>query len=344
MVSGLTLKSPLEDRLLDQVLGHQEIIKGFLTAYHQGQLPHAFLFVGPSGVGKKTVALALAQGILCERGLQLEAEGLRPCGVCGSCRRVLAPPTESLLIIEPEKHLIKMEQARQVLDFFNLRSLGKNRVVIIDGAEALNPQAGNSLLKVLEEPPSGTFFFLIANSPSQVLRTLRSRSQVVSFSPLPISDLRKKSKAPEWALRAAQGSFERLEKLTQKEELQVRDRAVAWLADWLKNPQGYLKSEHRDLVRDRSSARSLSQHLCWFLRDAAYLKSGVADSILNVDKETLLNSLSQSLTLNQLYEACEKALKIQSQLSSNFDPSLVFEQFWIETRPTVSALVGGNPP
>lgn len=339
MVSGLT---PV--RLLDSVLGHSEIIERLLNAYSRGQLPHAFLFAGPSGIGKKTLALALAQGILCERGLQLEARGLRPCGQCGSCRRVLNPPTESLLVIEPEKHLIKMEQARQVLDFFNLRSVGKNRVVIIDGAETLNPQAGNSLLKVLEEPPSGTFFFLIAPSPSQVIRTLRSRSQVISFSPLSISDLKTKSKAPEWALRAAQGSFERLEKLTQKEELETRNLAAAWLADWLVNPLGYLKTVYRDSVRDRVSARSLSQHLCWLLRDAAYLQSGAADQILNVDQKNLLTSIGQALSTSQLFETCEKALKIQTQLSSNFDSSLVFEQFWIETRPTVSALAGGAPP
>lgn len=327
-------------RLLDSVLGHSEIIERFISSISSGRLPHTFLFVGPAGVGRKTVALALAQALLCETSPEA-------CGVCGSCLRVSrfvhpvvvkgtaanTTGTEGLLLIEPEKNSIKIEQAHQVLEFLSLRALGKNRVVVLDAAETLNPQAGNSLLKALEEPPPGTFIFMMAPSPEHVLPTLRSRSQVVTFKPLAISEMQKKAKAPDWALKASQGSFERLAQLLEKDEMQVRESAIAWLQDWSSEPLAYLKSQNRDLVRGRENAQSLALHLSWLLRDTMYLKLGAREKILNTDKLPQLQKISDQLSQDCLMRACEKALWIEQNLKKNFDPGLLFEQFWIETRP-----------
>lgn len=327
-------------RLVDRIIGHQDIIQRFLKSLENGTLPHAYLFVGPSGVGRKATALALAQAFLCEKSPKV-------CGVCGSCLRVTsfvshkitkASPTagqgtESLLVIEPEKNQIRIDQARQILDFLNLKSVSKNRVVIINGAELLNPQAANSLLKSLEEPPEGTYFFLIAPSPAHVLSTLRSRSQVVSFRPLTVEEMKTKVSAPEWALKASQGSFERLSQLLEKDEQEIRESALAWLQDWTTEEQGYLKPEHKDLVRDRENARSLAHHLSWLLRDALYLKLGADEKVLNSDKISQLQKITSEISSEHLQRSCEKALWIEQKLDANQDASLVFEQFWIETRP-----------
>lgn len=327
-------------RLLDSVLGHKEIIERFLHSMEAGRLPHNFLFVGPSGVGRKKTAMALGQALLCERSSQA-------CGVCGSCLRISALAgqgankksqptgnrTESLLMVEPEKNQIRIDQAQEVLEFLSLRSIQPNRVVILNGAELLNPQAANALLKSLEEPPEGTFFFLIAPSAAHVLPTLRSRAQVVAFQPLSVTDMRKVASSPEWALRASQGSFERLAQLCEKEQLEIREGALAWLQDWSQDEMGYLKPEHRELMRDRGAARVLAHHLSWLLRDALYLKLGAADRILNSDKAQSLQKITESISAERLQDCCEKALKIERKLDANQDSTLVFEQFWIETRP-----------
>jgi DNA polymerase III subunit delta' len=319
-------------RLLDQVLGHQETISRFLLSMESGKLPHTFLFVGPSGVGRKTVALALAQALTCEKNKSA-------CGVCGSCLRIEKAikaktwQTESLLLIEPEKNLIKIEQAHQILNFLSLRSLNPQRVVIIDSADSLNPQAANSLLKALEEPPVGTFFFMIAQSSAHVLPTLRSRAQVVAFQPLSVDEMREKTQAPNWALKASQGSFERLDQLLQKEELEIRESALSWLQDWIETPMAYLKPEHREIVRDREAAKSLAAHLSWLFRDALYLKIGAESKVLNSDKVSVLKRLMEKVPQDVLFRSCEKAIWIEQKLNQNQDSSLVFEQFWIETSP-----------
>jgi DNA polymerase-3 subunit delta' len=204
---------------------------------------------------------------------------------------------------------------------------------VIDSADTMNPQAANSLLKALEEPPEGTFFFMIAPSAAHVLPTLRSRAQVVAFQPLTVDEMRQKTQAPSWALNASQGSFERLAQLLEKDELEIRQNALEWLKEWASTPQAYLKPESRDLVRDRETARSLAHHLSWLLRDALYLKIGAESKVLNSDQISALRRITDGISSQALLQACEKALWIEMKLDANQDSSLVFEQFWIETSP-----------
>lgn len=311
-------------RLLDSILGHQKNIEAFLHAFEGDRLPNTFLFVGPSGIGKRTVAEALAQALLCETSKQA-------CGFCPSCQRVAKKHHESLRFVEPEKTQIKIEQTREILDFLSLRSLTTRRVVIIDHADKLNPQAGNSLLKILEEPSSDTYFFLIAPSPTHVLTTLRSRSQIMSFRPLSLEQLRQKSHGPEWALRASQGSLERVKTFSDPDEVEARSLAVEIIKSWLREPQGFLRQEFREAFRSRAHAVSLSQYLGLLLKDAVSWQLGERDRLLNPDQMELFKSL-ETYPLAHLMETAQQALRLESAFLQNRDSQLVFEEFWIQTQ------------
>ncbi len=168
-------------RILDQVIGHGKIIERLLKTVDQDRLPPSWLFVGAKNQGKKMVALGIAQAILCERSRAA-------CGECGPCRRVANRQSEGLIVIEPEGATIKVETARQIVADLSLAVLGRGRVVVIDDAEKLGAQAGNALLKSVEEPPPRTHFILLTTSRDAVLGTLRSRSQVVRFGSLTDSE------------------------------------------------------------------------------------------------------------------------------------------------------------
>ena len=103
------------------------------------------------GIGKRQVAVAVAQQLLCS-GRQ------EACGECSDCIRVKAGKHESVLL-QPDGAQIKVEQSRSVIKFLSLKSNHSVRIVIIDDAHLMNSQAANSLLKILEEPPSGVYFF-----------------------------------------------------------------------------------------------------------------------------------------------------------------------------------------
>jgi DNA polymerase-3 subunit delta' len=327
-------------RLLNQIVGHQEILEQLLGAQAKGRLPSTFLFVGPEGVGRKKTALALAQSLVCTAVEKSDEPGA--CGQCGPCLRMAKMQSEALLLIAPEKNQIKIDQAHQVVEFLQLQSISKARVVIIDSAEAMNPQAANSLLKILEEPPADCYFFMIAPSPQHVLPTLRSRAQVVRFAPVPIVEMQKAIRlkngtAPDWALRASQGSFSRLSHLQNTDELESRDSAALFLQLWVEGPSSYLKPEWRELIRERSSAIAMTRHLNLFLRDAVVAhelgeKSDLSpkkdSAILNPDKWNLISKLA-NIERSRLHDFAEKALRLEGALLANRDVQLVFEEFWL---------------
>ena len=164
-------------RVLDRVVGHGRVVERLLKTVEADRLPPSWLFVGAKNQGKKMVALGIAQALLCERSRAA-------CGACPSCLRVVNRQSEGLILVEPEGAVIKIETARQIIASLSLSILGRGRVVIIDDAEKLGAQAGNALLKSIEEPPPRTHFILLTTSRDSVLGTIRSRSQIIRFGSL----------------------------------------------------------------------------------------------------------------------------------------------------------------
>lgn len=153
--------------------------------------PQALLLVGPASVGKATLALDLAAGILCHA----DEPDARPCGSCRSCRLIDAGAHQDLHRLVPEgpgqqvrigdhedpepgtvRHLLR-EMARLPVE-------GTHRVAIVEGAHRLNEDAQNALLKTLEEPPTGATLILCADEPERLLPTVRSRVAVLRLGPV----------------------------------------------------------------------------------------------------------------------------------------------------------------
>jgi len=145
-----------------------------------GRMAHATLLSGEAGIGKKTAARLLAQGLMC-RG-----EGDRPCGVCRDCRRFMARTHPDALFPAPapKEKTIKIDALREMIDALSRHSLeGGNRVVLIENAERMTPQAQNCLLKTLEEAADDTYFLLTCDQESALLPTIRSRCRCVRLQP-----------------------------------------------------------------------------------------------------------------------------------------------------------------
>ena len=152
------------------------------------RLPNAWLFTGPTGIGKLAFAEHLAASLLCEAPRPDHAA----CGQCEACRwfakashpdfRRLTPQgddeDEAKEGSKPTRKLpvIKIEAVREVIDFAHLTAhRAGRRIVLVEPAEALNPAAANALLKILEEPPADVLFLLVAHAPQRLLPTIKSR-------------------------------------------------------------------------------------------------------------------------------------------------------------------------
>ncbi len=161
-----------------QILGHDRQKDILRRAISSDRLAHAYLFEGPEGVGKRLVALALVRAVFC-----LEGTG---CGNCSACRKVDHHNHPDLHLLEAEGTLIKIEQVRALQKELSYRPLeAPKKICLIDGAEKMNPAAGNALLKTLEEPSGEALLILLSAKPEKVLSTIRSRCQRLPFSRLP---------------------------------------------------------------------------------------------------------------------------------------------------------------
>ena len=186
--------------------GHMAIREKLLARLQAGKLPGTLLFTGPEGIGKRRVALELAQRELCFRRTA--------CGECEGCALFSADPLPvelpNLLRIAPEGKagLIKVGMIREddlveggVIAWASLSPApGCHRWILIEDAHRLNGASANILLKTLEEPPPGTRFLLITHRPEAVLQTIRSRAQRIAFAPLAPKEA--------WAVASAKGWHE----------------------------------------------------------------------------------------------------------------------------------------
>jgi len=167
------------------VRGHDRVVESLRANLRSGRFHHAFLFVGPEGVGKRTFARTLAQALLCERNPETMLE---PCGHCPGCVQVAAGTHPDLLeVARPdERQELPIRVIRDLCAEFGLKpARGIRKVAIVDDVDDMNDEAANAFLKTLEEPPPGAVLILIGTSAELQLATIISRCQVIRFEPLP---------------------------------------------------------------------------------------------------------------------------------------------------------------
>ena len=187
---------------------HNSIWQQLLSRFTSGKLPHALLFTGVNGVGKRDFAQQFSQLLLCQtfqQGGISSAESSQPCGQCQACALNKAATHPDLYIVEPETEgkIIAVDQVRALSTFMSLKSqYGNLQIVIISPAEKMNRFAANSLLKTLEEPTPSSLILLVSSQPSALLPTIRSRCQNVFF-PRPSEEM-----ALQWLLSQAPKSNE----------------------------------------------------------------------------------------------------------------------------------------
>lgn len=173
------MRTPRENLKL---LGHEDAQKDFLKTFHSERFSHSWILTGPFGIGKATFAFSMACYIL---------SGRQDGNISFSeddplYRRIVAQSHGDLLTLGNEENQeISIDSVRELNQCLNQTSAeGGWRVVLIDGAENLNRNAANALLKRLEEPPSRTVFFLITSQAGHLLPTIRSRCQFLTLKPL----------------------------------------------------------------------------------------------------------------------------------------------------------------
>lgn len=324
-----------------QIAGHRPLLALLSRTSARGALPPSLIFSGPTGVGKRLTALALAQALNCGSPLET-AGGIDACGVCASCRRIARGVHADVLIVEPgDSGSIKVDQVREAIERAAYRPFeGRRRVVIVDDADALLGEAQNALLKTLEEPPPASVFVLVTARPDVLLPTVRSRCQHLRFGPLDAADVADaltrvhgmKAADAQAAAAASGGSIGRALGESAEEAAAARTAAARLLAIAAASPDPRRRLDGAKAMSGGAPTRAdlalrLSA-LSSLVRDLGVLLSRADDRVLaNGDMKPQLQSLLRWFDGDRALRAFAAADRALAALERNASPKIVAD--WV---------------
>lgn len=325
------------------IKGQEHVVSLLQRLVQNGRVPHALLFTGPEGVGKRTTALSLAQSLNC-----LEPKAGDACGRCAACLKIAKGVHPDVRVLEPDGQFIKIETIRENLqqDAVLKPLEGRAKVYVLDPADALTPPAANSLLKILEEPPAAVSLILITGHPFALLPTILSRCQEVRFRPLAAPVLsgwlqQRLGCPPDTAQTLAMLSGGRPAEALRLSEPQWQDARQQVLAaasqaagqDWAEAARQWAEF-YSDLPE------VLALLLTWY-RDLLVLATGAPVSlVMNVDRLPDLQAFLARTGPEAILEKCRAILAAADQIARNLNAQLVLENMFMQLNAAASPTAG----
>jgi DNA polymerase-3 subunit delta' len=318
----------------DAILGHERVVKSLRRAVREDRPNHAYLFLGPEGVGKRTLADTLARALVCDAD-----EGVRPCGLCGPCGKVASGSHPDVWSEEPsgKSHTITSDQITEIQRRLSYRRAeGRHRVVILDEAGTMNTQAQNKLLKTLEEPPPSTVLILCALHPGQLLITVRSRCQKVALGAVPHAAVEawlvdQHGAAREEAVQAAaagRGLPGRALALMDSDLCAERESRLAQLGEAMAGKREAIDLLARSVDRDRAACEEVLGTLQELLRDAMLSVAGTGAAPIHPGQAPH-SGLLTALDARQLADRVGRIEVSRGRLRRNVDPAGLLEDLLV---------------
>lgn len=317
----------------DEVLGQQQNKEFLQKLLKPGSRPHALLFYGMGGIGKKMLALHFAKTFLCK------SADKKPCGICESCRLMdiennsFAHPDFYLLTAEEAGKDIKIEQVKEMAKQAAFAPvLSEHKVCIIDDAGQMTAEAANSLLKLLEEPPPGWLFILITQQAERLLPTVLSRVVRLRFDAPDSSAVQQILKAKgitqntQVLAALAGGSPGRALSYNQADIFAIRREALNLLKKLpLQNPFGYIAALGWGEKYDRADALLLTEQFIYLLRDVLLVQSGTGGQVYNTDIMAGLDGIAADWPLHTARQGVNAAQEAWQNINKNVSAKNVLE-------------------
>ncbi|MDJ0875820.1 MAG: DNA polymerase III subunit delta' [Desulfobacterales bacterium] len=332
----------------DQIYDQQRPLRLLASFIRKDRIPHALIFTGVDGVGKKSTALALALVCNCERpqttgGRQDDDSGVAAslpaaCHACRSCRWVLSGNHPDVIRIDPVGPIIRIDQIRDLIATLAKKPYGRGRrVAIIAGAHAMNPEAGNALLKMLEEPPADTILILTAPQTSDLLPTIVSRCQHIRFRPLTPATLARLLEAEEGldathaavVARIAGGSYTRALAMHQGGWVVRRNWVVREISALKQQTDVHRMVLAEQLAALKSSLPEALECILNFYRDLLVWRYDPG-KIINCDLKSEIEQAAAGHDAGELIDRIRATQKALKRLKANANPRLTMETLLLQ--------------
>jgi len=307
------------------VIGHKDVIQNLKNAIRSDRVANAYIFSGPSDIGKEFVAINFAKMLNCASNSD------DACDKCISCRKIDGGNHPDVRLIKPEGQRIKIEQMRFLQRQGSYRAIeGKCKLYIISDSDKMTPEAANSLLKTLEEPPGFMVLILIASAYNALLPTIRSRCQLIRFALVPQNIIeqglaeRLSAKEPKakWAAMQSQGKVGKAINLIRSDK--INDYDVFPLLSIL------TQGDEKSLVHIFKKAEELSKYedslddLISYYRDIMLIKQGCSDDLLS-HSDPDLKKIAMAYSDAQIEKLVRLTLRTRNFIQRNINPVLAYE-------------------
>ena len=289
----------------DKIRGQRFAKKYLINSIKSNMISHAYMFEGPSGVGKNTMARELATTLL-------EMENLFN--------------SPDYIEITPDGNSIKIAQIRKLQSDILVKPYKSYKIYVIDEAQKMTVEAQNALLKTLEEPPKYAIIILITNNKESLLDTIKSRCEIIKFTPIPLVEVADyltqtgvdKNRASLLA-NFSRGSMQKAIELSESEDFHImRDEVQKYVETFLTGSMLDIMDIQSSIEKYKDNITNVLDLLVNYFRDIMMVKENVDSSmIINLDRLVFIKNMSTKITYSQLSKIIDIIEETKNKLRSN---------------------------
>ena len=289
----------------EKIRGQRFAKKYLSNSIKSNMISHAYMFEGPSGVGKNTMARELAATLL-------EMENLFN--------------SPDYIEITPDGNSIKIAQIRKLQSDILVKPYKSYKIYVIDEAQKMTVEAQNALLKTLEEPPKYAIIILITNNKESLLDTIKSRCEIIKFTPIPLVEVADyltqigvdKNRASLLA-NFSRGSMQKAIELSESEDFHImRDEVQKYVETFLTGSMLDIMDIQSSIEKYKDNITNVLDLLVNYFRDIMMVKENVDSSmIINLDRLVFIKNISTKITYSQLSKIIDIIEETKNKLRSN---------------------------
>ena len=289
----------------EKIRGQRFAKKYLINSIKSNMISHAYMFEGPSGVGKNTMARELAATLL-------EMENLFN--------------SPDYIEITPDGNSIKIAQIRKLQSDILVKPYKSYKIYVIDEAQKMTVEAQNALLKTLEEPPKYAIIILITNNKESLLDTIKSRCEIIKFTPIPLVEVADyltqtgvdKNRASLLA-NFSRGSMQKAIELSESEDFHImRDEVQKYVETFLTGSMLDIMDIQSSIEKYKDNITNVLDLLVNYFRDIMMVKENVDSSmIINLDRLVFIKNMSTKITYSQLSKIIDIIEETKTKLRSN---------------------------
>ena len=289
----------------EKIRGQRFAKKYLSNSIKSNMISHAYMFEGPNGIGKNTMARDLATTLL-------EMENLFN--------------SPDYIEITPDGNSIKIAQIRKLQSDILVKPYKSYKIYVIDEAQKMTVEAQNALLKTLEEPPKYAIIILITNNKESLLDTIKSRCEIIKFTPIPLVEVADyltqtgvdKNRASLLA-NFSRGSMQKAIELSESEDFHImRDEVQKYVETFLTGSMLDIMDIQNSIEKYKDNITNVLDLLVNYFRDIMMVKENVDSSmIINLDRLVFIKNMSTKITYSQLSKIIDIIEETKNKLRSN---------------------------